>query len=59
MDEQSSKDIGATITAPISGTVTAVNVTSGNNTKPETPVVVMQPEGKGYTRSFSVTTDQA
>ncbi len=59
VDEQSSKDIGATITAPISGTVTAVNVTSGNNTKPETPVVVMQPEGKGYTMSFSVTNEQA
>lgn len=59
VDEQVAKDIGATITAPISGTVTAINVTSGNSTNPDSPVVVMQPEGKGYTLSFSVTNEQA
>ncbi len=59
VDEQMAKDMGATITAPISGTVTAINVTSGNNTSPDVPVVVMQPEGKGYTLSFSVTNEQA
>ncbi len=59
VDEQTAKDMGATITAPISGTVTAINVTSGNSTSPSTPVVVMQPEGKGYTLSFSVTNEQA
>ena len=59
VDEQIAKDIGATITAPISGTVTAINVTSGNSTSPSTPVVVMQPQGKGYTLSFSVTNEQA
>ena len=59
VDEQTAKDMGATITAPISGTVTAINVTSGNSTSPSTPVVVMQPQGKGYTLSFSVTNEQA
>lgn len=59
VDEQNAQDIGATITAPISGTITAINVTSGNNTNPDNPVVVMQPEGKGYTLSFSVTNEQA
>lgn len=59
VDEQKAQDIGATITAPISGTVSAVNVTSGNNTSPDKAVVVMQPKGKGYTLSFSVTNEQA
>lgn len=59
VDEQTAKDIGATITAPISGTINTVNIKSGNNTSPDTPVVVMQPEGKGYTLSFSVTNEQA
>lgn len=61
VDDQRSKDIGATITAPISGTVTAINVKSGEKTPVGEghPVVVMQPEGKGYTVSFSVTNEQA
>ena len=59
VDEQMAKDMGATITAPISGTITAINLVSGNSTSPDTPVVVMQPEGKGYTLSFSVTNEQA
>lgn len=51
--------IGATVVADIAGTVTAVNVTAGNTASPQEPVVVLQPEGKGYTMSFSVTNDQA
>lgn len=50
---------GATIEAPISGTVTAVNVTAGQDTPVDSPIATMQPEGKGYTMSFSVTNDQA
>ena len=50
---------GTTVTADISGTVTAVNVTAGNTTSPGNPLVVLQPEGKGYTMSFTVTNDQA
>lgn len=59
VDELTAKTTNATITAPISGTVTAVNVTAGNDTSAAVPVVVMQPEGKGYTLSFSVTNEQA
>ena len=59
VDKLKEKTTGATITAPISGTVTKLNVTAGNSTSADTPVAVMQPEGKGYTLSFSVTNEQA
>lgn len=59
VEELTAKTTNATITAPISGTVTAINVTAGNSTSAATPVAVMQPEGKGYTLSFSVTNEQA
>ena len=59
MDELTAKAVNATITADIAGTVTAINVTAGNTTSAATPVAVLQPEGKGYTLSFSVTNEQA
>ena len=59
VDDLTAKSIGATITADIAGTVTSVNVTAGNTTSATTPVAVLQPEGKGYSLSFSVTNDQA
>ncbi len=36
-----------------------MNVTAGQTTSAATPVAVLQPEGKGYTMSFSVTNEQA
>ena len=59
VDELTEKSIDATIKAPIAGTVTALNVTAGKNTDASTPVAVLQPEGKGYNMSFSVTNEQA
>ncbi len=59
VDELTAKAVDATVTADISGTVTAINVTSGGSTSADTPVAVLQPEGKGYTMSFSVTNEQA
>lgn len=59
VDELAAKAINATVTADVAGTVTSVNVTAGNTTSTVTPVVVLQPEGKGYTMSFSVTVEQA
>lgn len=59
VDELSAKSYDATITADISGTVTAINVTAGNTTSAASPVAVLQPEGAGYTLSFSVTNEQA
>ena len=51
--------VGASIEAPISGTITSVAVKAGDEAQPDTVLVTMQPEGKGFTMSFSVTNDQA
>lgn len=51
--------VGANIEAPISGTITSVTVKAGDEAQPDTALVTMQPEGKGFTMSFSVTNDQA
>lgn len=59
VDELSTKALDATINADISGTVTQINVTAGNTTSAAVPVAVLQPEGAGYTLSFSVTNEQA
>lgn len=57
--EQRAKEIGAVIEAPISGTVTALSITAGEKTGAEKVLATMQPEGKGYSMSFSVTNEQA
>ena len=51
--------VGASIEAPISGTIASVTVKAGDEAQPDTALVTMQPEGKGFTMSFSVTNDQA
>ena len=51
--------IGAVITAPIAGIVTSVNKIAGENITPNEELAVMQPEGKGFSMSFSVTPEQA
>ena len=51
--------VGASIEAPISGTITSVTVKAGDEAQPDTALVTMQPEGMGFTMSFSVTNDQA
>ena len=49
---------GSAITADISGTVTAINVTSGKTIQGQ-DVMILQPEGQGFFMTFSVTNDQA
>lgn len=51
--------IGATITAPVAGTVTNINKIAGENITPNEELAVMQPEGKGFSMSFAVTPEQA
>lgn len=53
------KATGSTIVAPVAGKVTSISKTAGETTTPEEAVAIMQPEGKGYSLSFSVTNDQA
>ena len=57
--EMQAKAVGASIEAPISGTITSITVKAGDEAQPDTALVTMQPEGKGFTMSFSVTNDQA
>lgn len=50
---------GATINAPVAGTVTNLAYAAGETTKPEEAAAVIQVEGKGYTMSIPVTNEQA
>ncbi len=50
---------GAEILAPISGTISGINVIAGQDTTAGSPIATMQPEGAGYTLKFSVTNEQA
>ncbi len=53
------KSVGSTITAPVAGTVASISLVAGESTKPDEVLAVIQPAGKGFTLSFSATTDQA
>ena len=59
VDKQLETSANATVVAEVGGTIDQINVIAGETTDAATPVVVLQPEGKGYTLSFSVTNDQA
>ncbi len=51
--------LGLTIEAPISGTISNINIVAGNDTTAGSAIATMLPEGAGFTMSFSVTNDQA
>lgn len=53
------ESVGTEITAPVAGTVTTINYAAGEDTKAENPLAVIQPDGKAFSLSFSVTADQA
>lgn len=53
------KSIGAFIECPINGTISNLAYIAGQTANAGDVVAVIQPEGKGYTLSFSVTTEQA
>lgn len=59
VDEEMEKTTDAVIKAEISGTITQINATAGKDVSAAEAVAVIQPEGKGYTMSFSVTNEQA
>lgn len=59
VDELTENAEGTTITAPVSGTISAINVTAGNETSAAVPVVVMQREGQGFTLKYSAANDVA
>lgn len=53
------KSVGVNVTAPVTGTVTAISHVAGESTKPEEVLAVIQPSGKGFSLSFTATTEQA
>lgn len=53
------KSIGTTIKAPVAGVVTSISITAGEKADPTRELAMMQPEGKGFSMSFSVTAEQA
>ena len=57
--EMQENAVGASVDAPIAGTITSVTVKSGDEAQPDAVLLTMQPEGKGYTMSFAVTNEQA
>lgn len=59
VEKQTEKTQDAAVTADIAGTITSLNVVAGQTTTPQTPVAVLQPEGKGYTMSMTVSAEQA
>lgn len=50
--------VDAEITSPIAGTVIEIAYTAGETVEPETAIVLIQPENKAFTLSFSLTEDQ-
>ncbi len=50
---------GATIVAPVSGTIANVGYVAGETTTPDQPLAQIVMTEKGFTLSFSVTADQA
>lgn len=54
-----SQAIGATIEAPVAGTITTINKVAGETTTPDEAMAVIQVAEKGYTMSISVSDQQA
>lgn len=59
IDKLREQATGTVIEAPISGTISSINIIAGQDTVAGSAIATMQPEGAGYTMSFSVTTEQA
>ena len=53
------KSMGSAVKAPVAGTISSVKYVAGETTQPEDVMAVIQPEGKGFTLSISVTNEQA
>ena len=53
------KSMGSAVKAPVAGTITTVKYVAGETTQPEDVMAVIQPEGRGFTLSISVTNEQA
>ncbi|PXV86726.1 HlyD family secretion protein [Lachnotalea glycerini] len=59
VDKLKSEAIGATIEAPVAGTVTSLAKAAGESTTPDEALAVIQIADKGFSLSFSVSEQQA
>jgi multidrug efflux pump subunit AcrA (membrane-fusion protein) len=59
VEKLKSEAIGATIVAPVAGTVTSISRAAGETTTPDEALAVIQLADKGYSLSISVTDQQA
>jgi len=59
VEKLEAESAGSEVVAEIDGTISALNVAAGQETNSFDAMAVIQPEGQGYTMSFSVTADQA
>lgn len=59
VDKLEETAIGATVNAPVAGTITNLSYKAGESTKANETMATIQLEGQVLTLSFSVTTDQA
>ncbi|MCR5770532.1 MAG: HlyD family efflux transporter periplasmic adaptor subunit [Butyrivibrio sp.] len=59
VDKLEETAIGATVNAPVAGTITNLAYKAGENTKANETMATIQLEGQVLTMSFSVTTEQA
>lgn len=58
--EKLEKDtLGTDVKAEVAGTITSLSIVAGETTAPDMAIATIQPEGKGFTLSFSVTSEQA
>lgn len=59
VDKLEETAIGATVNAPVAGTIASLSYKAGENTKANETMATIQLEGQVLTMSFSVTTEQA
>ncbi|MCL2425020.1 MAG: hypothetical protein FWD05_01645 [Oscillospiraceae bacterium] len=52
-------DTGPVITSLVGGIVTAINISPGNQTDPDTPLMVIEVVDRGYSLSFPVSAERA
>lgn len=59
IDGSSEEGLGDTITSPVAGTVTAINISAGSTTEYDVSLMTIEEKDRGYMASISVTNEQA
>ncbi len=59
VDKLKTDTVSTEVTAPVAGTISAINVSAGKETSPGVPMATIDVTDRGYTVKISVTNDQA